>query len=226
MCQERDGGSIDAHPFTAADGTRYLYLKNDGNRIGVDTWISVQRLDASGTKLEGRPRRLFQQDQPWEGDLVEGPFVWESEGRFVMFYSANAYASAEYAVGVATADRPTGPFVKEPEPILVSNDVGRRAGPLRVVRQGRQGVDGLPRVGAGRDRLGRPRPHHVAQRGHLRRGRIGDGGPADDRISDPPLITAVEGGPMPAGGVVLRCKHERRRRPVRLHLDDRAERAT
>ena len=127
VCQERDGGSIDAHPFTAADGTRYLYFKNDGNRVGVDTWISVQRLDASGTKLEGRPRRLFQQDQPWEGDLVEGPFVWESEGRFVMFYSANAYASAEYAVGVATADRPTGPFVKEPEPILVSNDAA--AGP-------------------------------------------------------------------------------------------------
>ena len=73
------------------------------------------------------PQRLFQQDQPWEGDLVEGPFVWERDGQFVMFYSANAYASAEYAVGIATADRPTGPFIKEPEPILVSNDVA--AGP-------------------------------------------------------------------------------------------------
>lgn len=127
VCEEEDGGSIDAHPFTTTAGERYLYYKNDGNRVGVDTWISVQRLDDTGTKLVGRPARLFQQDQPWEGDLVEGPFVWDSGGRFVMFYSANAYASADYAVGVATADRPMGKFTKEPEPILVSNDVA--AGP-------------------------------------------------------------------------------------------------
>ena len=45
VCETDDGGSIDAHPFTAPDGKRYLYWKNDGNRIGVDTWISVQPLD-------------------------------------------------------------------------------------------------------------------------------------------------------------------------------------
>ncbi len=60
-------------------------------------------------------------------DLVERPFVWETEGKFVMFYSANAFASADYAVGVATADRPTGPFKKRPTPVLVSNDAA--AGP-------------------------------------------------------------------------------------------------
>ena len=110
------------------DGERYLYWKNDGNRVGVDTWISVQRLDESGTKLVGRAQRLFQQDLPWEGDLVEGPFVWEAGGRFVMFYSANAFASADYAVGDRhrASDR-EGPFTKQPEPILVSNDVA--AGP-------------------------------------------------------------------------------------------------
>ena len=37
------GGSIDAHPFTDADGNRYLYWKNDGNAVGVDTWISAAR---------------------------------------------------------------------------------------------------------------------------------------------------------------------------------------
>ena len=127
VCERDAGGSIDAHPFTTASGDRYLYWKNDGNRVGVDTWISVQQLDDTGTKLVGRPKRLFSQDQPWEGDLVEGPFVWEVDGRFVMFYSANAYASADYAVGIATSSSPTGPFEKQPDPILTSNDVA--AGP-------------------------------------------------------------------------------------------------
>ena len=127
VCEREAGGSIDAHPFTTASGDRYLYWKNDGNRVGVDTWISVQRLDETGSKLVGRPERLLPQDQPWEGDLVEGPFVWEAGGRFVMFYSANAYASADYAVGIATSSSPTGPFRKESEPILTSNAVA--AGP-------------------------------------------------------------------------------------------------
>jgi beta-xylosidase len=127
VCERKAGGSIDAHPFTTAAGERYLYWKNDGNRIGVDTWISVQRLDATGTTLVGRPQRLFDADLPWEGQLVEAPFVWEVGGRFVMFYSANAFTSAEYAVGIATAESPMGPFTKKSEPILVSNDVA--AGP-------------------------------------------------------------------------------------------------
>ena len=127
ICEEKYGGAIDAHPFTTSSGERYLYWKNDGNRIGTDTWIWVQRLDDSGTKLVGQAKQLVQQDLPWEGELVEAPFLWENEGRFYLFYSANAYASADYAVGVAVADSPTGPFTKKPEPILVSNDVA--AGP-------------------------------------------------------------------------------------------------
>jgi len=127
VCETDDGGSIDAHPFTAPDGKRYLYWKNDGNRIGVDTWISVQRLDPSGTRLVGEPTKLIKQDQPWEGSLVEAPFVVEASGTYWLFYSANAYDSADYAVGVAKAASPMGPFVRLPDPVLVGNEVA--AGP-------------------------------------------------------------------------------------------------
>ncbi len=123
VCEQDQGGTIDAHPFTAADGTRYLYYKNDGNAVGVDTFISVAPLDATGRKLAGKPRRLFKQDLPWEGDLVEAPFVWEEGGRFHLFYSANSYASEAYAVGHAVADDPLGPFTKTDDPVLVTNDV-------------------------------------------------------------------------------------------------------
>ena len=127
VCEQDQGGSIDASPFVAADGTAYLYWKNDGNAVGLDTWISVQRLSTDGLRLEGKPRRLFRQDLPWEGQLVEGPFVWERDGVFHLFYSANDYGSANYAVGHATSSSPTGPFTKDPEPVLTSTDVA--AGP-------------------------------------------------------------------------------------------------
>ncbi|MBW8731764.1 MAG: family 43 glycosylhydrolase [Terrabacter sp.] len=127
VCEQDEGGSIDASPFVATDGTAYLYWKNDGNAVGRDTWISVQRLSADGLRLEGEPRRLIRQDLPWEGQLVEAPFVWERDGVFHLFYSANDYGSDRYAVGHATAASPTGPFTKDPDPVLTSSDVA--AGP-------------------------------------------------------------------------------------------------
>ncbi len=121
VCQQDAGGSIDASPFVDADGTAYLYWKNDGNAVGVDTWLSVQRLAPDGLGLTGQPQRLLRQDLPWEGTLIEAPYVWRSDGVYHLFYSANSYASAEYAVGHATSSSPTGPFTKDPKPVLTSS---------------------------------------------------------------------------------------------------------
>jgi beta-xylosidase len=127
VCQPDQGGSIDAHPFTTSAGKRYLYFKNDGNAVGQNTFIYVAELDSTGRKLADKLKRLFKEDLPWEGDVVEAPFVWEDHGRFHLFYSANSYASDQYAVGHAVSDSPMGPFTKSPEPVLASNDVA--AGP-------------------------------------------------------------------------------------------------
>ncbi len=122
------GGSIDASPFRDADGTAYLLWKNDGNAIGVDTWISVQQLGADGLELVGEPTRLIRQDAPWEGSLVEGPALWRHDGDYVLFYSGEAFDTDRYAVGYAVGPGPLGPFTKAPEnPILTSR--GRSAGP-------------------------------------------------------------------------------------------------
>ena len=137
-------------------------------------WTPTSRWPRSmppAPKLVGKPTRLFKQDLPWEGDLVEAPFVWEHEGRFHLFYSANAYASDAYAVGHAVADSPLGPFTKEPGAGAGQQRRSGRAGSLLLVRPERPGLDGLPRLDAGRDRLRRPRPGDVAERGHLRRRR-------------------------------------------------------
>ena len=136
VCEDDQGGSIDASPFVAADGTAYLYWKNDGNAIGVDTWISVQRLSADGLRLEGEPKRLLRQDLPWEGQLVEAPFVWERDGVFHLFYSANDYGSDRVCRGARDGDRRRpGPFTKDPEPVLTSTEVAAGPGHCALFEQ-------------------------------------------------------------------------------------------
>lgn len=133
--ESEQGGSIDASPFLSSDGTPYLYWKNDGNAVGMDTWISVQRLSPDGLSLAGQPTRLIRQDLPWEGHLVEAPYVWEQDGVFHLFYSANDYGSEKYAVGHATASSPVGPFTKDPEPVLSSTDVAAGPGHCALVEK-------------------------------------------------------------------------------------------
>ncbi|MBM7784166.1 glycoside hydrolase family 43 protein [Tenggerimyces flavus] len=118
LLDQDNGGSIDASPFVDGDGTTYLLWKNDGNAIGVDTWIYLQQL-AGPRSLVGKVVELIKQDVPWEGNLVEGPFLWPRDGRYYLFYSANAFDRPEYGEGYAVADSPLGPFIKAAEnPIL------------------------------------------------------------------------------------------------------------
>jgi len=128
VCQADDGGSIDASPFRDTDGALYLLWKNDGNAIGADTWLWSQRLSADGLALTGKPARLLKQSAPWEGTLIEGPFMWRHDGRLYLFYAANDYGSPSYAEGYAVCATPSGPCTKGPgNPILRSQ--GAASGP-------------------------------------------------------------------------------------------------
>jgi beta-xylosidase len=130
VCPEDEGGAIDASTFLDADGTRYLLWKNDGNCCGLDTWLSIAPLSEDGLSLAGPATRLLQQDQPWEGDLIEAPTLVERDGVYVLLYSANGYGGEEYATGYATADSPTGPYTKAEEPLLSTDGTdGRYVGP-------------------------------------------------------------------------------------------------
>jgi GH43 family beta-xylosidase len=137
LIDDRDeGGSIDATPFTDTDGSRYLWWKNDGNAVGADTWLYAARLSEDGRSLAGEPVRVLKQDLPWEGTLVEGPFLHRRDGVLHLFYSANAFDSADYAVGHAVLDGPMGPAHKSGDPILTTNDVAVGPGHCVVVEDG------------------------------------------------------------------------------------------
>lgn len=130
VCQLDEGGSIDASSFVDDDGSRYVLWKSDGNCCGKDTWIYLQAVSRDGLSLEGTPRRLIRADQAWEGSVVEAPTLWKRAGTYYLFYSANRYAGADYAVGYAVADAPAGPYRKPGRPLLsTSTENGPVIGP-------------------------------------------------------------------------------------------------
>jgi beta-xylosidase len=121
ICQVEEGGSIDASPFRDADGTLYLYWKNDGNCCSIATYIYVQQLSDDGLSLVGEPTRLVRNDRAWEGRVIEAPTMWLEDGRYTLFFSANDYAGPAYAVGYARCESAAGPCEDaEENPILSS----------------------------------------------------------------------------------------------------------
>ncbi|HVU93183.1 MAG TPA: glycoside hydrolase family 43 protein [Jatrophihabitans sp.] len=128
VCQAALGGSIDPDPFRAPDGSLYLYWKNDGNCCGKAVHLWGQQLSADGSRLLGRPVALMTNDRPWQGNLVEAPEMLAHAGGYVLFYSANDYASPLYGIGWASCRGPLGPCTdRSSRSLVASNDVA--AGP-------------------------------------------------------------------------------------------------
>lgn len=121
IAQPEQGGSIDASSFADDDGSRYVLWKNDGNAIGQDTWLHIQKVSADGLTRQGEPVRLIRADQEWEGRLIEAPTLWKRNKKYYLLYSANAYVNERYAIGYAVASKLTGPYVKSSASLLVTD---------------------------------------------------------------------------------------------------------
>jgi beta-xylosidase len=128
VCEEEQGGTIDAHPFVASDGGRYLYWKNDGNCCGKPVQLWAQRLSPDAGSLQGSPVALLSNTRSWQGNLIEAPEMVGHGGRYFLFYSANDYGSDKYAVGYASCQGPTGPCADRSSQPLLSSDAAA-AGP-------------------------------------------------------------------------------------------------
>lgn len=110
-------------------GTPYLIFSRDcsENVVGSRHESHLYGVQLADNLLStvGEPVLLTQPDAPWEtasGDYRwnEGPAVLRHDGRYYLFYSSNYFASKEYAVGVAVADHPLGPYVKQANNPLLS----------------------------------------------------------------------------------------------------------
>jgi xylan 1,4-beta-xylosidase len=133
-------GSIDAVVTLDEKGARYMIWKEDGNSRKQPTILWAQPLSEDGTKLLGERRELFRNDAPWEGAVIEGPFVVRKDGWFYIFYSGNACCGSgcNYALGVARSKALLGPWEKNPKnPILAANSEWKCPGHGSIVDDGK-----------------------------------------------------------------------------------------
>jgi len=134
----QDAGSIDPVAITDENGARYLVWKEDGNSRKLPTVIWAQPLK-DGLKLEGEPRELMRNDAPWEGAVVEGPFIVRHGEWFYMFYSGGGCCGLKcsYGLGVARSRKLLGPWEKNPaNPILGGNPSWKCPGHGSIVQDG------------------------------------------------------------------------------------------
>ncbi|CAE7891246.1 unnamed protein product, partial [Symbiodinium microadriaticum] len=116
--------AIDATYFSDHEsGKQYLLWKIDGNAHNVPSAIKIRELDttvgctlATGSEVH----ELIRNDLPWEGTVVEGPFLIKRGGFYYLFYSGECYGNHRYCVGVARAEQVLGPYEKAAAPVLSS----------------------------------------------------------------------------------------------------------
>jgi len=141
-------GQIDPTLVIDDDGTPLLVFKEDGNFDGKPTPFHYARLVANGTALapgeaaKWKATSLLDHTLPWEGALIEAPWIVRGPagggGAFsawYLFYSGNGYSSL-YAVGVARSDSILGPYVKHGNPILAQSAAFSNPGHCSIVPVG------------------------------------------------------------------------------------------
>ncbi|KAI5212405.1 glycoside hydrolase family 43 protein [Aureobasidium subglaciale EXF-2481] len=134
-CPLSEGGAIDSDNFMDIDGTQYVLYKIDGNSVGhggvcnngnapiVDTPIMLQKVADDGFTPVGTPVKLLDRSE-LDGPLVEAPSLMRTaNGKYVLFFSSNCFATSNYDVTYAFADSINGPYVKR-GPMMVTGTDG------------------------------------------------------------------------------------------------------
>lgn len=102
--------------YCEQDGKYYLYPTSDGfeNWMGTyfETFSSENLVDwkNEGVILDLKKNVSWADKKAWAPSIIERKF----DGKFRYFY----YFTAEGKIGVATADKPTGPFVDSGKPLI------------------------------------------------------------------------------------------------------------
>ncbi len=119
-------GSIDGILIRDENDVPHLVWKEDGNSRGRPMPLWAQRLAEDRTRFaEGSTRQqLIVNDVPWEGNVVEGPFLMKRDGWFYLFYAGGACCGREctYGAGVARSRTLLSGWEKNPNiPIVRAN---------------------------------------------------------------------------------------------------------
>ncbi len=112
-----------AHVF---DGRLYIYCSHDidggtafdddGGHFVMEDY-HVLRLDSPDGPATDCGVALHLRDVPWAAQQMWAPDAARRDGRYYLYFPAKC-ADGLFRIGVASGDRPEGPFVAEPEPIV------------------------------------------------------------------------------------------------------------
>jgi hypothetical protein len=115
ICPLNLGGAIDANTFVAADGTRYLVWKNDGNAIGQPSTLWLTRTANNGTTLVGGNSALLT-----SSGVIEAPDLVQRGSQYVLFFSSGGYTDCNYLTSYATATSLAGPWTTAFRPLMTT----------------------------------------------------------------------------------------------------------
>lgn len=122
VCDEKLGGAIDPSVHEE-DGKFWLVWKSDGDSDGQQTAIWSQPLTSDGTAFESgsSATKLLEPTHSWQDGIVEAPVLHDLDGQLFLLYSGNWFNTADYAIGYATCDSPSGPCTDRSTSPLVSS---------------------------------------------------------------------------------------------------------
>lgn len=115
--------SIDPFPMRDANGTLWLYYKND---LKGQKGIWVQKMSDPATPVAGSAKEILHPEANTFEDSgyqsVEGPTVIQRAGLYFLIYTGGPFGAKSYAVGYAVSKSPDGPFTRgKNNPILANS---------------------------------------------------------------------------------------------------------
>ncbi|KAL9938212.1 hypothetical protein V8E36_002835 [Tilletia maclaganii] len=130
------GGCLDPQPFEdPISGKRFLVYKADEDHMHTrKNQVWIWELGEDGISLVGNRRPLLRPTQPWQGNLIEAPYLTyhQASNSYCLFYSSGTFTTEGYAPSFAISRNGIfGPYEPATSPLLFTDNV-------RVV----QGVEG------------------------------------------------------------------------------------
>ena len=120
-------GAIDPDLYVDPNGTPWMLWKFSGIHNRAPSALYSRQLNAEGTAYaEGSSTNVLITHQPgWEGNTIENPSMINFRGVYYLFFSGNAFTTANYATGYAICAGPAGPCQRPSTgPLLSSASTG------------------------------------------------------------------------------------------------------
>ena len=120
---------IDPFIYFDDDGKTYIYHVREVDCNAI--WVAEMNDDMTQINEKTATLCIKANTEGWENtsrsswSVAEGPTVVKLDGTYYLFYSCNSYESPDYAVGVATATSPTGPWTKPDASIINKTIIGQ-----------------------------------------------------------------------------------------------------